>query len=227
LLRWHGGEGPYKRKDITVGEEWIDKWKVITSKVSYDHAGLPDANGFRRVFSIIDILPPGTICTETYLVVGAFDTEGPAKNLADYLRTRFVRFLVSQLSFSQDIFKEKFAFVPALSMRRKWTDETLYNRYEISDDEIAFIESKIRPMQADSVHIMSGTFFPPKPATTPTIYAYESTHPQHKGMLKIGYTTRDAATRVAEQHPIVTPGDPIFKVVLEESAIPQQRNYIH
>jgi site-specific DNA-methyltransferase (adenine-specific) len=149
LLRWHGGEGPYKRKDITVGEEWIDKWKVITSKVSYDHAGLPDANGFRRVFSIIDILPPGTICTETYLVVGAFDTEGPAKNLADYLRTRFVRFLVSQLSFSQDIFKEKFAFVPALSMRRKWTDETLYNRYEISDDEIAFIESKIRPMQAD------------------------------------------------------------------------------
>ena len=66
---------------------------------------------------------------------------------------------------------------------------------------------------------MSKEFFPARPEARPTIYAYESTHPQHKGMLKIGYTTRDAKTRVAEQHPIVTPGDPIFKVVLEESAI--------
>src|ERR1051325_11591967 len=66
---------------------------------------------------------------------------------------------------------------------------------------------------------MSRDFFLPRPEATPTIYAYESTHPQHKPMLKIGYTTRDAKTRVAEQHPIVTPGDPIFKVVLEESAI--------
>jgi hypothetical protein len=62
-------------------------------------------------------------------------------------------------------------------------------------------------------------FFPQKPEATPTIYAYESTHPQHKGMLKIGYTNRDAKSRVAEQHPIVTPGDPTYKVVLEESAI--------
>lgn len=66
---------------------------------------------------------------------------------------------------------------------------------------------------------MPNNFFPQKPKAAPTVYAYESTHPQHKGMLKIGYTTRDAATRVAEQHPIVTPGDPVFKVVLEESAI--------
>ena len=66
---------------------------------------------------------------------------------------------------------------------------------------------------------MSKEFFPPRPEATPTIYAYESTHPQHKGMLKIGYTARSAAIRVGEQLPIVTPGDPIFKVVLEESAI--------
>ena len=61
--------------------------------------------------------------------------------------------------------------------------------------------------------------FPKKPEATPTIYAYESTHPQHKGMLKIGFTLRSAATRVAEQHPIVTPGDPTYKIVLEESAM--------
>jgi len=66
---------------------------------------------------------------------------------------------------------------------------------------------------------MPSNFFPQKPEATPTIYAYESTHPQHEGMLKIGYTTRDAATRVAEQHPIVTPGDPTYRIVWEESAL--------
>jgi len=53
LLRWHGGEGPYSREEIAIGNEMIDEWKVITSKVSYDHAGLSDKNGMRRVFSII------------------------------------------------------------------------------------------------------------------------------------------------------------------------------
>jgi len=147
LLRWNGGEGPYERKKITIGNEMIDKWKVITSKVSYDHAGLPDKNGIRRVFSIIDVLPPGTICTETYLVVGCFTNKAFALSLADYLRTRFVRFLVAQLSFSQDIFKEKFLFVPVLDTSTNWTDEMLYKRYGFTTEEISFIESKISPME--------------------------------------------------------------------------------
>ncbi|KAF0156800.1 MAG: type III restriction system endonuclease [Syntrophaceae bacterium] len=150
LLRWNGGEGPYERKKVTIGNEMIDEWKVITSKVSYDHAGLPDKNGMRRVFSIVDVLPPGTICTETYLVVGCCKNETLAKNLACYLRTRFVRFLVAQLAFSQDIFKEKFLFVPVLDIATEWTDELLYKRYGFNNEEIAFIESKIRPMEVVS-----------------------------------------------------------------------------
>lgn len=147
LLRWHSGIGPYERKQITLGVDMIDQWKVITSKVSYDHAGMPDKNGCRRVFSIIDILPPGTICTETYLVVGSFNSKPSAENLAFYLRTKFVRFLVAQLSFSQDVFKDKFAFVPQLDMNIRWTDAMLYKRYGLTDEEISFIESKIRPME--------------------------------------------------------------------------------
>jgi site-specific DNA-methyltransferase (adenine-specific) len=146
LLRWHSGIGPYNRQDITVGLEMIDKWKVITSKVSYDHAGLPDKYGKRRVFSIVDILSPGTICTETYLVVASVDKKTEAENLVTYLKTKFVRFLVAQLSFSQDIFKEKFSFVPILGMNTEWTDEKLYKRYGLTKEEIAFIESKIRPI---------------------------------------------------------------------------------
>lgn len=147
LLRWHGGTGPYDRKKVTIGKEIIDQWKVITSKVSYDHAGSSDKNGMRRVFSIVDILPPKTICTETYLVVGSFKNVTAAKNLEAFLKTRFVRFLVAQLSFSQDVFKDKFLFVPRLSMTTRWTDELLYHRYGITKEEIAFIESKIRPME--------------------------------------------------------------------------------
>ena len=145
-LRWNGGEGPYQSKDISIVNEMIDKWKVITSKVSYDHAGLPDKNGMRRVFSIIDILPPKTICTETYLVVGYFDDIQQATNLYNYLRTKFVRFLIAQLSFSQDIFKEKFTFVPMQDFNEPWTDEKLYAKYGLTSDEIAFIKSMVRPM---------------------------------------------------------------------------------
>jgi len=149
ILRWQNGEGPYPREAITVGVEMIDKWKVITSKVSYDHAGQPDKDGKRRVLSIVDILPPQTICTETYIIVGSFKTKNEAEKLAAYLRTRFARFLIAQMSFSQDITKERFAFLPILDMNTEWTDEKLYKRYGLTKEEIAFIESKIRPMPAN------------------------------------------------------------------------------
>jgi site-specific DNA-methyltransferase (adenine-specific) len=146
ILRWQKGEGPYKRKDIEVGKEIIDLWKVITSKVSYDHAGQSDKEGKRKVLSIVDILPPAHICTETYIVAGSFKKKSEAENLKAYLHTKFVRFLTAQLSFSQDITRDRFSFVPILDMSTRWTDDALYKRYGLTKDEIAFIESKIRPM---------------------------------------------------------------------------------
>ncbi|HPC45859.1 MAG TPA: Eco57I restriction-modification methylase domain-containing protein [Candidatus Latescibacteria bacterium] len=149
-LRWNNGEGPFCRQEVKTGIGMIDKWKAITSKVSYDHAGQPDKFGMRKVLSVVDVLPPGTICTETYVVAGAYGTEIEAQRMASYLRTRFVRFLISQMSFSQDITKDRFVFVPALDMDREWSDEKLYKRYGLTKDEIAFIESKIRPMEDDN-----------------------------------------------------------------------------
>jgi site-specific DNA-methyltransferase (adenine-specific) len=149
-LVWNGGEGLFEREKITVGQELIDKWKVITSKVSYDHAGQPDKEGKRRVLSKVVVLPPKTICTETYIVAGSFTDKQSAKNLADYLRTKFVRFLVSQLSFSQDITKDRFYFVPIQNFAESWTDEKLYKKYDLTSEEITFIESMIRPMELES-----------------------------------------------------------------------------
>ena len=147
LLRWQNGEGPYRRDEITVGRELIDKWKVITSYVGYDHAGNPGKDGKRRVFSKIDILPPGTICTETYLVVGSFDTEQEATKLVAYMKTLFFRFLVAQCMYSHHITKEAYRLVPIQDFSQSWMDEKLYAKYGITDKEIKFIESMVRPME--------------------------------------------------------------------------------
>ena len=146
ILRWQKGEGPYNSEDITVGVELIDKWKVITSYVGHDHAGNPGKDGKRRVLSKIDILSPGTICTETYLVIGAFNKKSEAENLIAYMQTKFFRFLVSQFMYSHHITKNSYSFVPILDMGVKWTDEMLCERYGIIKEEFKFIESKIRPM---------------------------------------------------------------------------------
>ena len=149
VLVWNGGEGPIEIEKIEVGKELIEKWKVITSKVSYDHGGQPDKEGKRRVLSRIEILPPNTICTETYIIAGSFDDEESSRNLVGYLKTKFVRFLISQLSFSQDITKDRFSFVPIQNYNESWTDEKLYQKYALTGEEIEFIESMIRPMERE------------------------------------------------------------------------------
>ncbi len=66
---------------------------------------------------------------------------------------------------------------------------------------------------------MASEFFPPRPSVVPKIYAYEDTHPQYAGLLKIGYTTKDVRERVAAQYPTARPGGPPCRIVLEASAM--------
>ena len=66
---------------------------------------------------------------------------------------------------------------------------------------------------------MSSEFFPPRPASRPTLYAYEDTNPQYAGLLKVGYTTVDVQARVAQQYPTLRPGKLPYRIVLEDSAM--------
>lgn len=149
-LYWQKGIGPYSRKDITVGVEMIDRWKVVSSRSGHEHAGNPGTDGARRVLARTDILPPGMVCTETYLVIGHYSTEKEARNLLTYMKTRFFRFLMSLFMYSHGITRDTFAFIPILDMTKQWTDEKLYKRYGLTEAEIAFIESKIRPMPSEN-----------------------------------------------------------------------------
>lgn len=146
-LRWQNGEGPYNSSEITTGREMIDKWKVITSYVGYDHAGNPGKDGKRRVLSRIDMIGPNTICTETYLVIGAFETKEEANNLISYMKTCFFRYLVSVFMVSHHLTKDAYRLVPLQDFSHPWTDEMLYKKYGLDENEIAFIESMIRPME--------------------------------------------------------------------------------
>jgi site-specific DNA-methyltransferase (adenine-specific) len=89
---------------------------------------------------------PNSCCTETYLVIGPFSTEKRTLNVLSYIQTRFFRFLVLLRKNTQHAAKGVYQFVPTQNFDEPWTDEKLYKKYGLSDDEIAFIESMIRPM---------------------------------------------------------------------------------
>lgn len=142
-----GGRGWTSRASIPEGRELLDRWKVFTSKSSSEHAGQSDKEGRRRVLSLTGVLPPGTAVTETYVLLGTFDSEREARNCLSYVTTRFFRFLILLRSSAQDISRAAYSFIPLIDFSKAWTDEELYDKYGLTDEEIAFIESQIKPME--------------------------------------------------------------------------------
>lgn len=142
-LKFIGGEGPYLRKAVSVGVDLIDKWKLVASYVSFDHAGRANKEGKRKVLSKMYILPPGTICTETYLVYGAYNTEAEAVNLQSYLSCKLPRYLIAQMSTGQHLTRGAFALCPIPDVSHAWDDSSLYSYYGLSESERTAIESSI------------------------------------------------------------------------------------
>lgn len=140
--------GKINKSEITAGTEMINKWKVLIS-MAYGEGG--EAREYpRMIIGKPIIAAPPSACTETYLVVGAYGSRNEAANLASYLRTKFLRLLVGLRKNTQHITKDRFAFVPRLPLTKNWTDDKLYAHFGLAADEIAFIESMIRPMEANN-----------------------------------------------------------------------------
>jgi site-specific DNA-methyltransferase (adenine-specific) len=146
LVLQSGGRAWISRSQVSAGEDLIDKWKVFTSKSSSEHAGQFDKNGQRRVLSLSGVIPPGSVVTETYILLGAYDTETEARNCFSYVVTRLFRFLIATRSSAQDLARSAYQFVPLQDFSEPWNDEKLQKKYGLSMEEIAYIERLIRPM---------------------------------------------------------------------------------
>ncbi|WP_423896915.1 Eco57I restriction-modification methylase domain-containing protein [Corynebacterium matruchotii] len=132
------------RSEISRNQDCIDQWKVLMTRIQGTSAAVET-----KFLSKPIIEGPGTACTETYLIVGPCADKSTAASVASYIRTRFFRFLVSLRKPTQDALKQVYAFVPQQTWDRTWTDEALYAKYGLNDEEIAFIESIVRPMEDD------------------------------------------------------------------------------
>lgn len=134
------------RGSIQKGVDWIDSWKVFLAAASDGNEVFPAPiwDLARGPF----VGRPGEIANGSYLVVYPTDSESTAGAVASFLRTRFVRFLVSLRKIAQHNDAGRFSFVPDLPMDREWTDANLYERYGLTAEEIAFIESQVKAMPA-------------------------------------------------------------------------------
>ncbi len=143
-----GGIGYVSKNDIQKNKELLDLYKISIGKVNPDRGGVNNASdGKMNVTTKIAIIPPNTIVTETYLILSVFKNEEEAKNCQQYFKTKLVRFLIAQTLSSMNITKENFCFVPIQDFNEEWTDEKLYKKYDLTQNEIDFIESMIRPME--------------------------------------------------------------------------------
>ncbi len=137
----NGGETFIERSSVPRNDAWIDQWKVLIGAAYGAGENFP-----HQIINYPIIAGPGTACSETYLVVDRFSSEIEATNMSKYLQTRFARFLISLRKYTQHLYNERFQFVPDLPMNRAWTDADLYEKYGLTTEEQAFIDSMIRPM---------------------------------------------------------------------------------
>lgn len=92
------------------------------------------------------IVEPGSCCTETYLVIGPFESKQVAENVVSYMQTKLFHLLVSIVKITQNAMQKVYSFVPMQDFTKSWSDAELYKKYDLTDNEITFIESMIKPM---------------------------------------------------------------------------------
>ena len=134
----------------------LSKYKILMSKVTAEHAGEPDKKGQFKIISRTEIIGPNDVCTDSYLIVGASESKLVVENEYKYIQTRFLRFLLMLSVSSINLSSEKFQFIPLQDFTSNsdinWSrsiseiDTQLYAKYGLSEDEISFIESMIKPM---------------------------------------------------------------------------------
>lgn len=129
-----------ERNQVSRNSDLVDEYKIIIPKAV--------GSGDPRTDVIKPLLcEPGACCTETYLLVSPFSSKEECENVMDYIGTRFFHFLVTLQKNTQDCMKKVYSFVPLQDFSIKWTDEMLFEKYELTEDEINYIKASVWPEQ--------------------------------------------------------------------------------
>lgn len=149
-----GGVGYINPDSIPIKHPTFNAYKVFVSAAYGAGDSFP-----HQILGKPILGKPETCCTETYVAIGPFESEGEARNALGFIQTRTFRFLVMLSKTTQHALRKVYSFVPGLDMNEEWTDEKLYLRYGFDLSEIAFIESMIRPMDLEEASIAAGGDF--------------------------------------------------------------------
>lgn len=137
------GIGYIDRTAVTKSARLVDGWKVMVPQAFNGGDHLP-----HQVLGKPLIAPSPSVCTQSFLFFSV-NTEDEAKSLQSYYTTRLFRFLVSLRKITQHATHSTYVWVPMQTWDRRWTDQDLYEKYAISQEEQAFIETQVRSMNSD------------------------------------------------------------------------------
>ena len=142
--------GYIRKMDIRKNSQDVDAIKVFIPKAG--------GSGNDKVVLGTPILSgASSVCSQTYLYA-KFASEDEAKNFISYLKTRFFRLLVSSMKITQDAMAQVYHFVPMQDFTRSWTDDDLFKKYDLSPDEVKYVESMIKPMSDEKAEQMELEF---------------------------------------------------------------------
>jgi site-specific DNA-methyltransferase (adenine-specific) len=144
-LYQNGGKGYIKLSQININPSIVKFHKVLIPPLGSGSDSFP-----HQILGKPFVVGPNTACTETYLVASVFSNKKEASNMAGYLTTKFLRFLVLLNKPTQHATSKVYSFVPTQNFKEDWTDEKLYKKYGISKKEQQFIDSLVRPMEIDN-----------------------------------------------------------------------------
>lgn len=139
LLYQNGGIGYVRREEIQTNKQWINTHKVIVPRAF--GKGDSKTDQIKPIYAKVN-----SACTETYLVLGPFENKEICENVMSYLGTRFVHFLLTLKKNTQDAPKRVYEFIPIQDFTKPWTDQELYQKYHLTEDEINYIEAMVRPV---------------------------------------------------------------------------------
>lgn len=149
LVYQNGGTGYITRSAIPTGTHLIDGWKVYVGRAA---PGTGNRDTYpHRIISTPFVGEKGSISSETYLCIGPFGSKDEAESVLAYLSCRLTRLLILLHKPSQDTTRKVYTFVPIQEWTRQWTDEDLYAKYGLTESEIVFIETVVRPMEISGV----------------------------------------------------------------------------